>query len=73
MKRREMTYRFIPLATDETRDARLGATIKQRLDMLAELSNLAWVATGRPFPNYDRRHMPVRFTTLRELGRPEHR
>lgn len=73
MKRREMTYRTIPLQSDEARDAHLGATIKQRLDMLAELSNLAWVATGRPFPSYERRHMPVRLTTLREQGRPEDR
>lgn len=71
MKRREMTYRIIPLASDEARDSHLGATIRQRLDMLAELSNLAWIATGRPFPSYDRRHIPVRFTTLREQGQEE--
>jgi len=73
MKRRAMTYRIIPLASAEARDARLGTTSAQRLNMLAELSNLAWVATGRPFPSYDRRHMPVRLTTLREQGRPERR
>ena len=68
-----MTYRIVPLASDAARDARLGTSVAQRLNMLAELSNLAWIATGRPFPSYDRRHMPVRFTTLGEQGRPEQR
>ena len=73
MKRRDMTYRIVPLTSDEARDARLGTTVAQRLLMLAELSDLAWASTGRPFPRYDRRHMPVRLTTLRELGRSEQR
>lgn len=73
MKRRDMTYRIVTLASDEARDARLGATVAQRLEMLAELSKLAWLATGFPFPRYDRRHMPVRLTTLREQGRSEQR
>lgn len=73
MKRRGMTSRIVPLTSEEARDARLGATVAQRLQMLAELSNLAWLATGRPFPRYDRRHMPVRRATLREQGQPEQR
>lgn len=73
MKRRDMTYRIVPLTSDEARDARLGTTVAQRLLMLAELSDLAWTSTGLPFPRYDRRHMPVRLTTLREQGRSEQR
>jgi hypothetical protein len=73
MKRRGMTYRVIALGSDEARDARLGTSVAQRLQMLGELSALAWKATGRPLPAYTRREMPVRWSTLQEQGRPDNR
>ena len=73
MTRREMTYRVVALESAEARDARLGTTAAERLDMLAELSRLAWSASGRAFPQYERRNMPVRLSRLRDQGGPEDR
>ncbi len=66
-----MTYRVVTLASEEARDARLGTTATERLAMLAELSRLAWTASGRPFPAYERARMPVRLTTLGDQGGPD--
>ncbi len=52
----------------EARDARLGSTSAERLAMVFELSMLAWAASGRPFPQYDRATMPVRKSMLTEQG-----
>lgn len=41
MRRRRITYRVVAFESDEARDARLGTTAKERLEMLAELSWLA--------------------------------
>jgi hypothetical protein len=65
-----MTYRVVALASEEARDARLGTTATERLQMLAQLSRLAWSASGRPFPQYERGSMPVRLTTLGDQGGP---
>lgn len=66
-----MTYRVVALASEEARDARLGTTTTERLEMLAELSRLAWTASGRPFPRYERGNMPVRLATLGDQGGPD--
>jgi len=63
-----MTYRLLALKDQQAGDARLGASVAQRLEMLAELSRLAWEASGRDMPQYARATMPVRMTTLQELG-----
>lgn len=73
MTRREMTYRVVALESAEARDARLGSTVAERLAMLAELSRLAWAASGRPLPRYERRDMPVRLAALRDQGGPDDR
>jgi hypothetical protein len=66
MPLREMTYRVVSLHSREAGDARLGATIAERLRMVDELSRAAWMATGRAFPRYTRRDIPFRLSTLRE-------
>lgn len=68
-----MTWRVVPLGSPEAADPRLGASAAERLEMVAELSRLAWEATGRPFPTCERHAMPVRLSTLREQGGPTDR
>jgi hypothetical protein len=70
MTERRMTWRIVALGSAEAGDSRLGATATERLQMLAELSRLAWSASGRPFPEYARSEMPVRLTTLRHRDPP---
>lgn len=68
MAQRAMTYRVVPL---ESRDAALAPTadtIAERLAMVSELSRMAWLSSGRPFPTYTRSNMPVRFRPLRDQG-----
>jgi hypothetical protein len=65
-----MTWRVVALGSAEARDPRLGATATERLEMLAELSRLAWSASGRAFPEYARSAMPVRLTTLHRRDQP---
>ena len=62
--RSQMTVRIVPLTSDEAGDARVEGTPDERLAVLAELSRRAWQLTGRPMPQYSRRTMPVRVTTL---------
>jgi len=71
MTRRGMTYRVVALGSTEASSSRLGTTAGERLEMLAELSRLAWRASGRAFPQYERSNMPVRLTTLRDQGGPD--
>jgi hypothetical protein len=68
MTRGEMTYRVVPLESAEAGDSRFGTTAAERLDMLAELSRIAWSASGRAFPQYERRNMPVRMSRLIDQG-----
>ena len=68
MTRGKMTYRVVPLRSAEARDAHLGRTVAERLEMVRELSRLAWAASGRPFPSYSRAEMPVRLSALRDQG-----
>jgi hypothetical protein len=73
MQRRNLTYRVVPLESDEARDARLGSTVNERLDMVIELSRAAWIASGRPFPQYERHNMPIRLSRLSDQGGPDDR
>lgn len=73
MKRREMTYRVVPLESPEARDARLGSTVAERIQMLVELSHAAWVASGKPFPRYERHNVPVKLSRLEDRGGPDDR
>lgn len=66
-----MTWRIVALGSAEARDPRLGTTARERLDMLAELSRLAWSAAGRPFPRYTRSTMPIRLRALQDQGTPD--
>ena len=68
MTRREITCRVIALESADARDARLGSTAAERLEMLAELSRLAWAASGRTLTQYERRNMPIRLSALRDQG-----
>lgn len=41
-------------------DLRASTTARERLRILRELTERAWDLTGRPWPTYDRREIPVR-------------
>lgn len=68
MTRTDLTWRVVPAGSAEASDAHLGTTCVERSAMVTELSRLAWIASGRPFPRYERAKIPVRFATLREQG-----
>lgn len=68
MTRDDLTWRVVRQDSAEAIDARLGTTAAERLAMVAELSRLAWIASGRPFPQYERANIPVRLSTLSEQG-----
>lgn len=68
MPRTDLTWRVVRQDSAEARDAHLGTTGAERLTMVAQLSRLAWIASGRPFPHYDRATMPVRISTLHDQG-----
>ena len=68
MPRREMTYRVVPLGSAEAASVPRGRTAGECLDMLDELSRLAWNATGRSLPSYSRAEMPIRLSTLGRQG-----
>jgi hypothetical protein len=70
MRRPDLTYRVVPLDSPAAADARLGTDAAERLRMLAELSRMAWLESGRPFPEYTRATMPVRCSTLTGQGEP---
>lgn len=38
-----------------------GTTPAQRIAMMWELAESAWKMAGRPWPTYDRQHIPARF------------
>lgn len=59
MPRRAMTYRVVPLDSEEASQAPLAA-VRDRVAMVDVLSRLAWTASGRPFPTYTRATMPIR-------------
>ncbi len=63
-KRRRMTARIVPLGSDEAGDARVEGTPAERVALVTELSERAWRLTGRPVPEYTRRDMPVRLSSL---------
>ena len=63
-----MTYRVVALSSAEASDARLGNTVAERLQMVSDLSRMAWAASGRPLPVYSRAEMPVHLSTLAEQG-----
>lgn len=73
MPRRDMTYRVVPLESDEARDARLGSTVAERVEMVMALSIAAWVASGKPLPKYERHNIPFRLSYLHEQGGPNDR
>lgn len=61
-----MTGRVVPLRSDAAGDSRVGGTRAERLALVRELSERAWLLTKRPLPSYTRRTMPVRITKLAE-------
>jgi len=67
MAKRRMTYRVVDVASKEAADSHLGATPAERLSVFAELSRAAWLATGRPLPQYTRATIPIRLVMLGDL------
>ena len=69
MKRDHMTARVVPLASSEAGDPRMGGSVEQRLDAVAQLTAEAWRLSGRAMPAYTRETMPVVVTTLQDHAR----
>lgn len=61
-----MTARVVPLRSDAAGDGRVGGTVAERLALVSELSQRAWLLTKRPLPSYTRQTMPVKLSTLAE-------
>jgi hypothetical protein len=57
LRRQTWTGRFVSREDDLPP---VGATIQERLELLAELSERAWALTGQPIPQYTREQMPGR-------------
>lgn len=55
-----MPVRIFRLGEEPPDDLREATTAAQRLDILRELTRRAWSLSGRPFPSYSRRQIPVR-------------
>lgn len=61
-----MTVRIVPLRSPAAGDGRVGGTADERLGLLRDLSARMWKLTGRPVPEYTRKTMPVKRSTLAE-------
>lgn len=55
-----MPVRIFRLGEEPPDDLRETTTAAQRLEILCELTMRAWTLSGRPFPSYSRREIPVR-------------
>lgn len=65
-KREGVTFRRVPLQSEEAGEARVAGTPTERLRLTSELSQSAWSNTGKPLPSYARRDMPIRIVRLGE-------
>jgi hypothetical protein len=54
------TIRVFPLGEEPRDDLAQSTTAPERIAMLRELTERAWLLTGRPFPRYPRAEIPVR-------------
>ena len=61
-----MTYRLVPLGSQEAGDGRVGGTATERLALVGELSRRMWALGSHPLPSYTRNQIPLRLTTLAE-------
>lgn len=61
-----MTVRIVPLSSLEAGDSRMDGTPDERVAAVAELTAIAWQASGRPLPQYTRSTMPVTLSSLKE-------
>jgi hypothetical protein len=55
-----MPVRIFRLGEEPPDDLRETTTAAQRLEILRELTKRAWTLSGRPFPSYSRRQIPIR-------------
>lgn len=55
-----MPVRIFRLGEEPPDDLRETTTAAQRLEIVRELTKRAWSLSGRPFPSYSRRQIPVR-------------
>ena len=53
------------LGDEPADDLTESTTPQERLEILRELTDRAWRLTGRGFPSYSRREIPVRVTRIR--------
>lgn len=63
-----MTARVVALGSPESGDRRMGGTVDDRVAAVAELTDLAWRLSGRPFPEYTRATMPIAVRKLQDQG-----
>jgi len=56
--------RIFRLGEEPPDDLSECTTPEERLDILRELTERAWLLSGRAFPTYSRREIPVRVTRV---------
>ncbi|HUO51577.1 MAG TPA: hypothetical protein VMT93_03585 [Gemmatimonadaceae bacterium] len=58
--RESWPVRIYRLGEEPPDDLSAQTTAAERIEMVWELSRRMWELTGKPIPQYDRAHMPVR-------------
>ena len=58
-----MTVRIVPLRSREAGESRVEGSSVDRLALVARLSEVLWIRTGRVLPSYTRATMPVVLST----------
>ncbi|MGD8602300.1 MAG: hypothetical protein PVJ80_15795 [Gemmatimonadota bacterium] len=58
------SVRVFRLGEEPRDDLSETTTAEERLDILRELTERAWMLSGRKFPTYSRREIPVRVTRV---------
>ncbi len=64
--RKHVTFRRVPLESEQAGDARVAGTVAERLALVRTLSLSAWASTGAPLPRYERSRIPFRRARLGE-------
>lgn len=64
--RKNITFRRVPLESEQAGDARVAGTIAERLALVRTLSLSAWASTGATLPTYERSRIPFRRVKLGE-------
>ncbi len=67
--RSNLQVRVFPLGGEPAEDLSATTTPSERLNMVAALSEEAWLLTGNPTPHYPRQQIPIRRVPLASKSR----